>query len=88
MLFTCICVYLNIYIYIEREREICIGSLAEVQLCLPLCNPMNCSLPGSSVHGIFQVRILEWVALSYSRGSSPTKDGTQVCGTGGQILYH
>ena len=35
-----------------------------------LCNPMDCSTPGSSVHGIFQVGILEWVAISYSRGSS------------------
>ena len=41
-----------------------------VRLCLILCNPMDCSLPGSSVHGIFQARILEWVAISYSRGSS------------------
>ena len=40
------------------------------QLCLNLCNPMDCSLPGSSVHGIFQARILEWVAISISRGSS------------------
>ena len=37
------------------------------QLCLSLCNPMDCSLPGSSVLGIFQARILEWVAISYSR---------------------
>ena len=35
-----------------------------------LCYPMDCSLPGSSVHGIFQARILEWVAISFSRGSS------------------
>ena len=40
------------------------------QFCLTLCNPMDCSLPGSSVHGILQARILEWVAISYSRGSS------------------
>jgi hypothetical protein len=40
------------------------------QLCLTLYNPMNCSLPGSSVHGIFQARILEWVAIPFSRGSS------------------
>ena len=40
------------------------------QLCLTLCNPMDCSLPDSSVHGISQGRILEWVAISYSRGSS------------------
>ena len=37
------------------------------QLCLTLCNPMNCSLPGSSMHGIFQTRVLEWVAISFSR---------------------
>ena len=40
------------------------------QLHLTLCNPMDCSLPGSSVHGIFQARILEWIAFSNSRGSS------------------
>ena len=39
---------------------------------------MVCSLPGSSVHGIFQARILEWVAISFSRGSSRPRDGTQV----------
>ena len=36
------------------------------QSCLTLCDPMDCSLPGSSVHGIFQARILEWVAISFS----------------------
>ena len=40
------------------------------QSCPTLCNPMNCSLPGSSVHGIFLARILERVAISFSRGSS------------------
>ena len=40
------------------------------QSCLTLCDLMNCRLPGSSDHGIFQARILEWVAISYSRGSS------------------
>ena len=39
-----------------------------VQSCLTLCDPMDCSLPGSSVHGIFQARILQWVAMSSSRG--------------------
>ena len=38
--------------------------------CLTLCNPVDCSPPGSSVHGISQARILEWVAISSSRGSS------------------
>ena len=42
-----------------------------LQLCPTLCNPMDCSPPGSSVHGILQARILEWVAISSSRGSSP-----------------
>ena len=43
-----------------------------------LCNPMDCSLPGSSIHGIFQARILEWVAISFSRRSSLPRDWTQV----------
>ena len=43
-----------------------------------LCDPMDCSLPGSSVQGIFQARILEWVAISFSRGSSQPRDRTQV----------
>ena len=37
------------------------------QFCLTLCNPMDCSLPDSSVHGIFLERILEWVAISFSK---------------------
>ena len=40
------------------------------QSCPTLCNPMDCSLAGSSIHGIFQARILEWVAISFSRRSS------------------
>ena len=40
------------------------------KLCLTHCNPIDCSLPGSSVLGIFQARILEWVDVSFSRGSS------------------
>ena len=42
------------------------------------CDPMDCSLPGSSVHGIFQARVLEWVAISFSRRSSPPRDWTWV----------
>ena len=44
------------------------------QLCLTLCDPLDCSPPGSSVHGIFQAGILEWVAISFSRGSSGPRD--------------
>ena len=52
---------------------------------------MDCSPPGSSVHGIFQARILEWVAISYSRGSSGTRDQiliSYVSCIGRQILYY
>ena len=60
----------------------------EELLCLTLCNPMDCSLPGSSVHGIFQVRIPEWVAISSSEESSRLRDQTCVPGIGKWILYH
>ena len=49
-----------------------------LQLCPTLCNPMDCSLPGSSVHGILQARILEWVTMPSSRGSSLPSNGTGV----------
>jgi len=48
------------------------------QLCLTLCNPMDCNLPGSPAHGIIQAWILEWVAILFSRGSSWPRDWTQV----------
>ena len=54
------------------------------QLCLTLCDPMDCSPPGSSVHGIFQARILEWVAISFSRGSSRPRDQTRVSHVAGR----
>ena len=56
--------------------------------CPTLCDPMDYSLPGSSIHGIFQARILEWVATSSSRGSSRPRDQTCVSCIGRQILYH
>ena len=53
--------------------------LTEVaQSCRTFCNPMDCSPPGSSIHGIFQGRVLEWVAISFSRESSWPKDQTRV----------
>ena len=48
------------------------------QSCPTLCDPMDCSLPGSSVHGIFQAIVLEWIATSFPRGSSQPRDWTQV----------
>ena len=58
-----------------------------LQSCPTLCDPMDCSLPGSSVHGILWARILEWVAMPSSSGSSRARDQIQVscvfCITGG-----
>ena len=60
----------------EAQAEIKI----EVKLlsCPTLCDPVDCCLPGSSIHGILQAIILEWVAISFSRGSSLHRDQTQV----------
>ena len=52
----------------------CISEVA--QPCPTLCNPMDCSLPGSSIHGILQASVLEWIAMLSSRGSSPPRDQT------------
>ena len=57
-----------------------------VQSCLTFCHPMDCSPPGSSVHGIFQARILEWVAMPSSRGSSKPRDRTRVSSTAGRLF--
>ena len=55
----------------ESESEV-------AQSCPTLCDSMDCSLPGFSVHGIFQARVPEWVAFSFSRRSSLSMDRTQV----------
>ena len=55
----------------ESESEV-------TQSCPTLCDPMDYSLPGSSVHGIFLAVVLEWIAISFSSGSSRPRDGTQV----------
>ena len=56
------------------------------QSCPTLCNPMDCSPPGSPVHGILQARILEWVAISFSRGSSQPRDRTPVSYIAGRFF--
>ena len=61
--------------------------LVVVQSCLTLCDPMDYSAPGFSVHGFSQARILEWVAISFSRGSSWLRGQTQVSCIGRRILY-
>ena len=55
--------------------------------CLTLSDPMDCSPPGSSIHGIFQARTLEWVAISFSRGSSQSRDRTPVSLFVGRHFY-
>ena len=69
-----------------------VGMYAQItQSCPTLCNPVNPNPPGSSVHGIFQARLLEWVAISYSRISSQPRDRTHtscISCIGRKILYH
>ena len=57
-----------------------------LQSCPTLCDPMDCSPPGFSVHGILQARILKWVAISFSRGSSQPRDQTQVSRIAGRCF--
>ena len=58
------------------------------KLCPTLCDPIDCNPPGSSVCGISQSRILEWVAIVFSRGSSPPRDGAHVTYIRRRVLYH
>ena len=61
-------------------------SVLAAQSCLTLCNPTDCSPPGSSVHGILQARILEWVAISFSTVSFWSRDRTQVFWIAGRFF--
>ena len=68
-----------IHMYEEKENEV-------IQSCPTFCDPMDCSPPGSSIHGIFQARILEWVAISFSRGSFWSRDLTWVFHISGRLF--
>ena len=70
---------------INTSTEFCATSL---QSYLTLCKPLDCSPPDSSVCGILQARILEWVAMPSSRRSSQPRDRTCVSCIGRQVLYH
>ena len=76
--------------YLEIKQHMCVH-VKTLQLCPTLCNPMDCSLSGSSVHGILQARTLEWVAILSFRGSSRPRDWTRIsyisC-IGKQVVYH
>ena len=64
-----------LYRWVSREGE---GEGEVTQSCPTLCDPMDCILPGSSVHGIFQARVLEWIAISFSRASSWPRNQIRV----------
>ena len=72
---------------IEMRCSALEGKMLVPQLCPTLWDPMDCSPPGSSVHGILQIRILEWVAMPSSRGSSQSRDWTCISCIGMWILY-
>ena len=72
---------------LTKDEEDLYESESEVaQLCPTLGDPMDCSLPGFSVHGILQARILQWVAISFSRGSSQPRDRTWVSRIAGRCF--
>ena len=73
--------------YINTHVCVCVCAQT-LQSCLTLCNPTDCSPPESSVHGILQAGILEWVAMPSSGGSFRLRDRTHVSCIGRQILYH
>ena len=72
------------FIYIPIIRKASVQSVA--QSCPTLRDPMDCSPPGSSVHGILQARTLEWVAIPFSRGSSQPRDWTWVSCIAGRFF--
>ena len=67
---------------------VCVCVCLVAQSCLTLCDPMDCSLLGSSVHGIFQARILEWIAISFSRASSRPTDRIHISCIAGGFFTH
>ena len=75
--------YFNFFssIWVKVKSEV-------AQSCPTLCNPRDCSLQDSSIHGIFQARELEWVAISFSRGSSHPRDRTRVSLIAGRRFNH
>ena len=70
---------------VSTDNAVVFQSLSHFQL---FYNPMDCNLPGSSVHGISQARILGWVAMSFSRGSSWPRDRTRTSCIGRWVPYH
>ena len=83
------CFTLLIFLGQNSEAPMCFAWLVlclVTQSCLTLCDPMDCSPPGSSVHGILQARILEWVAMPSSGESSQPRDQIQVSRIAGRCF--
>ena len=66
------------HMQLHSSLHICTTYKSEVTFCQTLCDPMDCNLSGFSDHGIFQAKILEWVAIFFSRGSSRPRGWTRV----------
>ena len=84
--------YNHLEIHQDLGLEMCVQAKS-LQWCTTLCDPVDCSPPGSSVHGILQARILECVAMPSSRESPQPRDQTRVScllhwQAGRQVLYH
>ena len=87
-------VYKKLFLYnhkyiLRKEFELGVDPLCCAQLfqlCPTLCDPIDCSPPGSSVHGLFQARISEWVAISFSRGSSQYRNRTHFYCIAGRLF--
>ena len=87
----CVCFLCTYYLCEKHYKSITVHTYMNAQSCPTLCNPMDCGPPGSSVHGILQARIMEWVAMPSSRGSSWHRNRTCfscVSCIGRQILSH
>ena len=96
-IYTCICLHVYyivkhicgyMYTYIHTHTHIWSEKVKVLvtESCPTLCNPMDCRPPGSSVYRILQARILEWVVISFSRGSSWSRDRTQVSCVAGRFF--
>ena len=66
------------FITVKNYKQPIVSSISEVAQSCPTETPWTIALQGSSVHGIFQARVLEWVAISFSKGSSQSRDQTQI----------